>query len=226
MDTVQGLLLFNLNPKPSLEFCEGCSSVLTDTQLIEIENNVLILQLGIFNDKSEKCMTIKLKNPLRDIIYVNNKSFRVCSVIFHHGLTIKSGHYTNLLRCGDCWIKTNDAAEIHEEFWENNKAQPYIIFLESFTDSIRPVTQLANHLESNNIFNESTELKKSLSTCTETFANLDESHNNNTSPDSQKKLQRRKWNKVYYEKNIENFSKKKKIKLITRKININSKVAL
>ena len=44
---------------------------------------------------------------------------------------VYSGHYTNLIRRNELWVKTNDLPEeIKVEKWSTHEKQPYLIFLE------------------------------------------------------------------------------------------------
>ena len=76
-----------------------------------------------------KYKAFELNNPLSDVIVVDHKKFKVCSIIFHQGESILSGHFINLLRYNNSWVRTSDEQNIGTELWPTY-GQPYLIFLE------------------------------------------------------------------------------------------------
>ena len=81
-----------------------CKKQFTDTWLINEDNDILILQLNIFNQIKVGNRTVILKttgfiinDPINDIIIINNDQYTVYGVVFYIGESVKYGHYISLL---------------------------------------------------------------------------------------------------------------------------------
>ena len=83
-----------------------------------------------------KYIGFNLKDPINDTFMFNKEKFRISSVIFHEGWggTIDSGHFVNLLRYKNGWVKTSDKI-VKTEPWSTNGRQPYLIFLEKVIEN-------------------------------------------------------------------------------------------
>lgn len=96
-------------------------------------NSIIILQLQLFlvtaNYEISKITNFKLKNTENETVLINSKMYKVVSVIFHHGSSIESGHYTNMLRKNNNWLRINDK-QMRQEEWPQHAMDAYILFLE------------------------------------------------------------------------------------------------
>ena len=88
--TVQSIIDDNCVASGIQLFCDVCESELKDILSINVENEVAILQLDIFDLLMDNDLPITIKNTeyelkdlINDIIKINNKNFS--SVIFHSG---------------------------------------------------------------------------------------------------------------------------------------------
>ena len=103
---LQNLIDYTLQPTLNHLHCDRhCKKEFLDTWLINNSNDILILQLNIFNEIKIENTTMILKttdftlnDPLHDIIKINNEKYKVYGVVFHIGESVKYGHYINLLR--------------------------------------------------------------------------------------------------------------------------------
>ena len=58
-----------------------------------------------------KLSNCKITNIPNTYINIDNKIYKVSNAIFHHGNSIDEGHYTNMLRKNNTWIRVDDLNE-------------------------------------------------------------------------------------------------------------------
>ena len=55
-----------------------------------------------------KINNLQIRNLDKEIVVINKNHYKVKSALFHHGDSIKSGHYTSMLHVNDHWLKVID----------------------------------------------------------------------------------------------------------------------
>lgn len=89
----------------------GCLSKIQECQKILTVSSILVLQLSLWkveNRVSTKHTDFIIKNNISETIMINDISYRVVSIIFHHGISLHSGHYTNILQNNGSWYQVDD----------------------------------------------------------------------------------------------------------------------
>lgn len=103
---------FNTWSTTFLIYCPLCSNTCEHTEMTKIADakNILLMQLGIWeiigNTVVKKQPSIK--NVPADVIQINRREYIVSSAIFHHGKGVSHGHYKDILRKDQKWVRTND----------------------------------------------------------------------------------------------------------------------
>ena len=91
--------------------------------LLHTSNKTLILQLQLFVVNNygivRKINNLQIRNLDKEIVIINNNHYKVKSALFHHGDSIKSGHYTSMLRVNDHWLNVDDL-QVHRTSWPEN----------------------------------------------------------------------------------------------------------
>ena len=95
---------------------------------VSIKNTILILQLLLFttkNSQSFKITNYKINEVQKSIIIINKQRYTVISAIFHHGTSVESAHYSNVLRKDKHWIKVSDLSFCKKP-WSKGAKEAYI----------------------------------------------------------------------------------------------------
>ena len=81
---MQDLIDYNLSPIPNEEICNNCNAKFTDTCSIKTQNQLVVVQLIIFETMmigteffSWKKTDFILNDPSNDIIITDNKAFKI-----------------------------------------------------------------------------------------------------------------------------------------------------
>lgn len=99
---------------------------------IDVNSTLLIVKLLLFtaDDKStSKITNFRINNIPKAKISIEKKIYKVISGIFHHGNSIANGHYTNMLRKENNWLKVYNSF-INKKPWPKGAKDAYILFLE------------------------------------------------------------------------------------------------
>ncbi|KYN50409.1 hypothetical protein ALC57_00046, partial [Trachymyrmex cornetzi] len=118
--------------------CENCNKY----DQLKIKHNfhftkqIIILQLMLFScDKKgiSKITKYSIKSVPSDKVYIGEGLYRVCSAIYHHGNSVETGHYTNMLKVVKTnkseWIYVSDQTVLRKQ-WPRGSKDAYIFFLE------------------------------------------------------------------------------------------------
>ena len=125
---------YSINCKSLDINCRNCQGTLQRKTTIKSKNNKLyILQSSLFLvdnlhriSKITDCKISKL--PVTEI-FIDNKYYKMINTIFHHGTNISSGHYTNMLKISNKWMKVNDS-NVEISKWPYCSKDAYIIVIE------------------------------------------------------------------------------------------------
>ncbi|KAF0748597.1 tigger transposable element-derived protein 4-like, partial [Aphis craccivora] len=60
---------------------------------------------------------------------IDEKTYRICSAICHHGESLHHGHYTNLIKKSNLWFRCNDLTS-NKERWPKGGKDIYMLILE------------------------------------------------------------------------------------------------
>lgn len=82
-----------------------------------------------------KYNNLKIKNVPQDTVSIGNKHYKVINGIFHHGNSISSGHYTNMLRDKNKWLQINDL-QVEPSLWPSYAQDAYLLFLEEIDENL------------------------------------------------------------------------------------------
>lgn len=132
--TLQELLDNSLSRWQDFEgSCPHCGNVRRSQKTsITAIKQVLIVQLQSFEERDGQLLKINkynIKGVPSVKLNICGNSFKVISVIYHHGETIQKGHYTCMLRIKNSWIQVNDL-EVGKRPWPRNAKDAYLFFLE------------------------------------------------------------------------------------------------
>ncbi|KAJ8682163.1 hypothetical protein QAD02_017955 [Eretmocerus hayati] len=110
-----------------------CLGLRSEKVTLESENREIIIQLQFYREDSAgnvaKITDISLLNISENVVNINSDSYRVESIILHQGSTINQGHYTNILRGINSWIRVNDDHLHQTTQFRSPHGNPYIIIL-------------------------------------------------------------------------------------------------
>ncbi|EZA49264.1 hypothetical protein X777_12460 [Ooceraea biroi] len=118
------------------ESCKYCgeNAILIKRDLV-LAKEIVIIHLVSFSLQDDKLVKIPGKFSLCSVptskILIAEQSYKVMSAIFHHGLCIETGRYTNMCRerTSSIWIETNDT-QVSKKQWPKGAKDIYILFLE------------------------------------------------------------------------------------------------
>jgi ubiquitin C-terminal hydrolase len=106
-------------------------------ELTDLPKYLMIqLKLQFYNEDTKKLEKINknIQLPANDIVSIENKNYKVKSIVQHKGTTLDSGHYINYSRRENYIIKYDDKSVtvLNEEKFSNiTNIQPYLILLEN-----------------------------------------------------------------------------------------------
>ena len=148
--TLQDIINFNIDTwNCTSALCNNDRQSFKDEKTFLTKNNkILILQLELlFLDSNvairKKC-NLNVKNVDEKIVVINKKHYKVISGLFHHGQTIKSGHYTTMLRVNDYWLRVDDL-QVKRTSWPENSRDVYVFFLEEVPKQVFPQSLIQNN---------------------------------------------------------------------------------
>ncbi|XP_070525058.1 uncharacterized protein [Cardiocondyla obscurior] len=116
-------------------FCENCTgnNILYKNELT-LTKDIIIIYFVLFLSEEDKVIKAKRNFNISSIpttkVLVAGQSYKVINAIFHNGLSIDKGHYTNICREGSSnnWIEIDDT-----EIRKDNGPEVLKIFIYFFT---------------------------------------------------------------------------------------------
>jgi len=141
---------FNLNDLLNISFshwselyeksCERCggNDILFKNELT-LTKQIIIIHLILFSLQNGTLVKVPQKINLCAIptskILIAGQVYKVMSAIFHHGLRIENGHFTNMCREGSSsiWIEADDM-QVTKKQWPRGVKDIYILFLEKVSN--------------------------------------------------------------------------------------------
>ena len=116
--------------------CEHCSGndILFKNKLT-LTNDIIIIHLALFSLQEGKVVKAIRNFNISSIpttkVLIAGQSYKVMNAIFHSGLCIEEGHYTNICREGssNIWIEIDDA-RIKKSRWPRGAKDLYVLFLQ------------------------------------------------------------------------------------------------
>ncbi|KAL4097797.1 hypothetical protein QTP88_022511 [Uroleucon formosanum] len=79
--------------------------------------------MNVSSTRQYLCIQLQLWNELQE------KMYRICSAICHHGESLHHGHYTSLIKKSNLWFRCNDLTS-NKERWSRGGKDIYMLILE------------------------------------------------------------------------------------------------
>lgn len=126
--------------------CTHCSGKIQENLKLLSTSSVLLIQLAIYNVENRVCIKRDFElliHNINDEYLVNNSLFKIVSIIFHHGSSIESGHYTCIVKNNGSWYSINDNHVQRLSILPTLK-DVYLIILEKSIDHCENVDLIEN----------------------------------------------------------------------------------
>ncbi|KAJ8674623.1 hypothetical protein QAD02_010409 [Eretmocerus hayati] len=116
-------------------YCRGKRMEKTDlTNNSDLMIVFLNISLTTHSGQLNKIDDLYLQHLSEKDVRIANALYTIESVILHHGPNIYHGHYTNILRGMNSWIRVDDTVLQQTTLFKNVRANPYIIILKKQKD--------------------------------------------------------------------------------------------
>ena len=135
MHTVKTLINFYMRKEHSHDYtCDNCHRLGSCTEQTTITScsDLIIITLGVFEYDRRLNMSHKIfpDVTIDESILHDGDTFKLHAVIYHHGMTPNSGHYTSSVRVNDTWFTFDDAvvsSDVSLYFRNANYKTPYLV---------------------------------------------------------------------------------------------------
>ena len=141
-NSIQSSVTAYLLPEETNFFCLFCGVMRNGTSVNMLTRcgDYVVIQLKRFavnSTKTSKLMSIvstgdgTLEIPVEDNEVSGKRFFKLKAVICHHGQSLRSGHYTALVRERNTWLNCNDRAVVPAKREALDSSASYLYFFEA-----------------------------------------------------------------------------------------------
>ncbi|KAL4088990.1 hypothetical protein QTP88_024068 [Uroleucon formosanum] len=111
--------------------CSNCRITGNHSKVMNVSSTrqYLCIQLQLWNELQEKMHNVSLISLSTTSLKVDEKMYRICSAICHHGESLHHGHYTSLIKKSNLWFRCNDLTS-NKERWPRGGKDIYMLILE------------------------------------------------------------------------------------------------
>lgn len=111
--------------------CSNCRITGNHSKVMNVSSTrqYLCIQLQLWNELQEKMHNVSLISLSTTSLKVDEKTYRICSAICHHGESLHHGHYTSLIKKSNLWFRCNDLTS-NKERWPRGGKDIYMLILE------------------------------------------------------------------------------------------------